>query len=146
MASMASLLASFFLLISMHFSNARLLPAAIINPAKPHPISISLKVSENISQIGSPVTPSPKGNAKESTKIDRVFNQGSSHNEHLGSEIVDQSSFSQSHHVALLVGKHLKDAEIPPYFEKEEVIDPRNDDVVVMDYNPPHRKTPIHNK
>ncbi|XP_022007156.1 uncharacterized protein LOC110906291 [Helianthus annuus] len=128
MASHVVSLTSFFLLIfCMHFSNARLL----------------LQVSEKKSQVGSLVTPSPKGeygklNGQDIRKIDRDFKEGS--------EIVESSS---SHHVALLKGKHFKDTKLsslPQYFEKEEVVDPRNDDVVVMDYHLPQRKTPIHNK
>ncbi|KAI3793104.1 hypothetical protein L1987_35717 [Smallanthus sonchifolius] len=136
-------------IICMHFSNARLLPAsAIVNPsstAKPHPSSISLQVSEKRTQIRPRVTPSSKGgygelltgNAQDK-KIDRVSKEGS--------EIVEPSS---SHHVALLKGKHVKDTQTPSLsqnFEKEVVSNTGNDDIVVMDYQPPHRKTPIHNK
>ncbi|KAI3800083.1 hypothetical protein L1987_35391 [Smallanthus sonchifolius] len=138
-------------IICMHFSNARLLPAsAIVNTtsstAKPHPSSITLQVSEKRTQIRPRVTPSSKGgygelltgNAQDK-KIDRVSKEGSEN-------IVESSS---SHHVALLKGKHVKNTHtpsLPQNFEKDVVINTRNDDIVVMDYEPPRRETPIHNK
>ncbi|CAH1438896.1 unnamed protein product [Lactuca virosa] len=63
-----------------------------------------------------------------------------------GSDIVESSSF---HHVALLKGKHVEDSKKPSvsrYPGKEEVKHSENDDIVVTDYQPPHRKAPIHNK
>ncbi|KAK1409209.1 hypothetical protein QVD17_35734 [Tagetes erecta] len=134
----------------MHFSTARLLPAhhAIVNPsstAKPHRLSISdLQVSEERIQ-NKPLSPKVeyeelfKGNAQEKKTERRIFKEGS--------EIVESSS---SHHVALLKEKHMKDTKVSSshrYVKKEVVIfDQMNDDIVVMDYQPPHRKTPIHNK
>ncbi|KAI3720818.1 hypothetical protein L2E82_31813 [Cichorium intybus] len=63
-----------------------------------------------------------------------------------GSDIVESSSF---HHVALLKGKHVKDPKVPTVSRshgKKQVNHSENDDIVVTDYQPPHRKAPIHNK
>ncbi|PWA86164.1 hypothetical protein CTI12_AA142670 [Artemisia annua] len=158
MASMIRLIiaASFFMVICMHSSNARLLPS-IVKPSstKLHHLSISLKITQKDgagtliegaqAHARTPTTPFSKGASKN-------LSTGNAHNKKIvrvakeGSEMVESSP---SHHVALLKGKHVKDPEKPSLSQdhgKEEFTDLKNDDIVVMDYQPPHRKTPIHNK
>ncbi|KAD7480371.1 hypothetical protein E3N88_03507 [Mikania micrantha] len=147
MAASVISVTSFVLVICMHISHARLLPPAIVSPpsstAKPHHyFSTSLlQDSRKRSQIEPHASSSSskgeygEGNASHS-KIDQVFKEGS--------EIVESSS---SHdHVALLNRKPVKDTETPQYFRKEAIVDPKNEDIEVTDYQPPRRKTPIHNK
>ncbi|KVI10088.1 uncharacterized protein LOC112502700 [Cynara cardunculus var. scolymus] len=159
MVSMASLLlvAFFYLVPCMHSSNARLLSAISKPfPANPHHGSISLQVAEKnggdemVERTGSDAQP-----PATTTFLKAEFEEFLTHDDSKkingggvvvvkeGSDIVESSI---SHHVALLEGTHIKGSERPitsEYHEKEEV---KNDDVTVTDYQPPHRKTPIHNK
>ncbi|KAI3748975.1 hypothetical protein L6452_12455 [Arctium lappa] len=159
MVSMASLaLVAFFYLVScMHSSNARLLSAIFKPfPANPHHVSISLQVAEKngghemVERSGAQppaaaTTPFLKAEFGEFlTQESKKIKNGGVVKE--GSDIVESSS---SHHVALLKGTHVKDSKRPitsEYHGKEEVTRLKNDDIVVTDYQPPHRKTPIHNK
>ncbi|CAI9273967.1 unnamed protein product [Lactuca saligna] len=147
MASLV-LLTSFFLVICMHSSNARLLPTIVIHKSsiKSHHLQIAEKINggdEMVERTRAPVirppaTPFSKAEFGESLK-------GNEKND-AGSDIVESSSF---HHVALLKGKHVEDSKKPSvsrYPGKEEVKHSENDDIVVTDYQPPHRKAPIHNK
>ncbi|KAL4575953.1 hypothetical protein LXL04_012040 [Taraxacum kok-saghyz] len=160
----------------MHSSSARHLPTIVKpSSPKSHHHSISLQVAEKINggdemveRTRAPGTPfsskiggSLIGNEQNGKKIHGVVkDEGhvdlipqtkslvsvSSHNEHLGSDIVESSS---SHHVALLKGKHVEDSKkaiLSRYPRKEELKGSEKDDIVVTDYQPPHRKAPIHNK
>ncbi|XP_071707910.1 uncharacterized protein [Rutidosis leptorrhynchoides] len=132
------LFTNFFLLICLRSSNARLLSTIVIKP------SISLQVERGPAQSRHLVTNSH-------SNVDQF---GDLHTENVqdkvskleGKKIVESSS---SHRVALVKRNHVKDHERPPvssYTGKGEVENLKNDDVVLMDYQPPHRKTPIHNK
>ncbi|KAI3519560.1 hypothetical protein L1887_08770 [Cichorium endivia] len=131
----------------MHSSNARILPAIVkSSSAKSYHVSIPLKVAEKNggdemiertrAQVRPPATPFLKAEFGGSLKG----------NTQDGSDIVESSSF---HHVALLKGKHVKDPKVPTVSRshgKKQVNHSENDDIVVTDYQPPHRKAPIHNK
>ncbi|XP_023762421.1 uncharacterized protein LOC111910841 [Lactuca sativa] len=147
MASLV-LFTSFFLVICMHSSNARLLLTVVKHRSstRSHHLQIAEKINggdEMVERTRAPVirppaTPFSKAEFGESLT-------GNEQND-AGSDIVESSSF---HHVALLKGKHVEDSKKPivsRYPGKEEVKHSENDDIVVTDYQPPHRKAPIHNK
>ncbi|KAL7614391.1 hypothetical protein Lser_V15G09218 [Lactuca serriola] len=147
MASLV-LFTSFFLVICMHSSNARLLLTVVKHRSstRSHHLQIAEKINggdEMVERTRAPVirppaTPFSKAEFGESLT-------GNEQND-AGSDIVESSSF---HHVALLKGKHVEDSKKPivsRYPGKEEVKYSENDDIVVTDYQPPHRKAPIHNK
>nr|KAJ0219718.1 hypothetical protein LSAT_V11C200098050 [Lactuca sativa] len=159
MASLV-LFTSFFLVICMHSSNARLLLTVVKHRSstRSHHLQIAEKINggdEMVERTRAPVirppaTPFSKaefgesltGNEQNGKKIHGVLVK----DEDAGSDIVESSSF---HHVALLKGKHVEDSKKPivsRYPGKEEVKHSENDDIVVTDYQPPHRKAPIHNK
>nr|GEU59393.1 hypothetical protein [Tanacetum cinerariifolium] len=142
--------ASFLMVICMHSSNARLLhDIAKPSSAKEHHVAISLKITQKDGGTlieGAQATPFSKGESTISS-MEIAHNKKSVRVAKEGSEMVESSP---SHdHVALLKVKHVKDPENPSLSQdhgKEEFTDLKNDEIVVMDYQPPHRKTPIHNK
>ncbi|GKB48716.1 hypothetical protein Tco_0899469 [Tanacetum coccineum] len=156
MASMIPLIiaASFFMVICMHSSNARLLhDIAKSSSAKQHHLSISLKITEKDggaliegaqAHARPSTTPFSKGAAKNSST-------GNAHNKKInvrvakeGSEMVESSPFHD--HVALLKGKHVKDPENPSLSQdhgKEEFTDLKNDDIVTAERTRVHAQPPM---
>nr|XP_043635082.1 uncharacterized protein LOC122606185 [Erigeron canadensis] len=142
--------------ICMHSSNARLLLLLHANhkPSSTKPLHFpnSLQILEN-NEGGKRVE-----KARVSAEIKRLSTENEHHDNNMkiddhhgvynnkeGNEMVED-------HKDLLKGKNNeKVLERPPsssqhHGKQEDAAGLKSDDIVVMDYQPPHRKTPIHNK